>query len=464
MLTFKDSLDGVVITIFPPSLPSSSSGPASNHFCMPGQQLSQECGHNFIRCQDLFMVVADDLQTVVLFIPLVRGIALVGVSQEANGGYSVEHRILPTFDDSAPATSCSPSVFFSILDGYFAVCTNKTTNFVAVFEVQLNKSSLSSSGLVPTNQLTIPAPYGNLSNASNFLHVEIDSSHEHIIFAVGRVIYSIRPFFYSAAALGEEIPSGTCDQVHTLVPIQGAEFYAYCSDYVFTYDVGEQDWIVQEAIAGLQGRGVVYPCPRPDTDISVFSDHFQINRNDLNKNVDIEGDSYSSGVCLGNSSHSYFAYMDGGTGLYVYALSIVGLEEDRIAQFPHQCGDTCYPLVAVADQYLIVRDSMKISVLDGQGNLSAALIEASYTTTPLVTVVVLERPPTRPSPGTVTPTDHTSTVHVSTTNGGHVAPRKEVSYTKSIVGGVIGMSVVGFIIAMCAVIVFLCYRRSKGMQ
>ena len=458
LLGFKDNLNDVLITITSPSSVSVSQ-------YLKNQQLSQECGHHFIHCQDLFTetVITDDLQTVIIFIPLVRGIALVGVSQEDSGEYSIQlHAILPTSDATAPATSCSPSAFFRILDGYFAVCTNQTTNFIAAFEVRLNTSFLSNSGLVPTNQLTIPAVYGNLTNASNLLHIEIDRNHQYIIFAMGRAIFSIKPSLYFIGPLAEEVSSETCDQIHTLVPIRGAEFYAYCSDYVFTYDVGEQDWLWQETIAGLQGRGLVYPCPRDDTTISVFSDHIKISRNDLSKNVNIEGDSYSSGMCMGDSTQNYFAFMDSDAGLNVYALDTVGLEEDRVAQLPYQCGDTCYPLVAVAGQYLIVRDSVGVSVLDVQevldlqGDLSA-VIEATFTNTPLVTVVALERPsPTSPGTGTVKPT---GTAQVSTTNE---VPRKDVSNTSSIAGVIGGALAVAALVALLIIgAVFGVYRCKR---
>lgn len=385
----EDTFEGVVVSTFhPASVPPGSQ--ESQRLTLQGQHISEECGPRFVRCQNLLRETfyAGNVQQTVVFVPLAEGLAVVGASRDANAQFRIKlHTILRTAGTPIVGISCSPSTVYKILDGYFTVCTNQTTNIVSVFEIHLNKSSLQSTGLTfPTNQLTVPPYVGSIANASNFVHVEIDQSHEYIIFAVGTVIYSMRPFLYAAGPLGNGIPSATCERVHTLVHQQEAVLYAHCTEHIFTYDIGEENWLVQDTFAR---RGLPYPCPKQETDLSVFADYIQYTVDGLVENVETQGDAYGSGVCFGNTTQSYFAFRDKNLGVFALDLQTAEL----VLVTSSACLDDCYQLNAVDSRYLIVREdsSRTVLVLDYFGP-RLRLIEALHASAALATVVSLECP------------------------------------------------------------------------
>lgn len=388
LFAVEDTSEGVVVSTFhPPTDPAQLQG--SQRLTLQGHRLSEECGHTFTRCQHLLRetFLANGVQQTVVFVPLVDGLAVVGLSRGPDAHYRIQlHTILQTIGPPAEI-SCSPSAVYKILDSYFAVCTNQTTNYVSVLEVQLNTSSLPSSRVTyPSSQLTVPPFVGNITNASNFVHVEIDRNHEYIIFAVGTVIYSMRPFLYAAGPLGNGIPGATCERVNALVHKQGAVLYAFCTDHLFTYDIGEEDWLVQDTYAR---RGLPYRCPAQETDLNVFTDYIQYTMDGLIENLEIQGDAYSSGVCFGNATQHYFAFRDKSTGVFVLNLQTSELVSVSVSA----CQDSCYPLNTVDGRYLIVREDAlrKVLVLDYLGQ-RLRLIEALHTSATLATVVQLDCP------------------------------------------------------------------------
>lgn len=388
LFAVEDTSEGVVVSTFhPSSAPAAPQG--SQRLTLVRHYLSPECGHNFGRCQNLLKdsFLANSMQQTVVFIPLVEGIAVIGLSRDSAAHYRIQlHTILQTIGPPADI-SCSPSTMYKILDSYFAVCTNQTTNFVSVFEILLNTSFLSSTRITyPANQIIVPPSVGSIANASNFVHVEIDRNHEYIIFAVGTLVYSMRPFLYASGPLGGAIPNEACEQVNALVHKQGSELYAFCSEHLFTYDIGDEDWLVQDTFAR---RGLPYRCPRQETDLSVFADYIQYRIDGLFETVEIEGDAYSSGTCFGNSTQSYFAFRDKGTGVFVLHLQ----NSELVSVSTSSCQHDCYPLNAVDNRYLVVREdvSRKILVLDYLGQ-RLRLIEALHTSAALATVVELVCP------------------------------------------------------------------------
>lgn len=414
LITFEDGAEGVIVSIFNSSnarpqtgaQTESQSGPQRmQHLAIPirNHHLSRECGHNFHRCQKVLVetFTADNIQHRIIFVPLGGELALVDIAQDSSSQLHIEHLTIPT--DEPVEFSCSPSAFFKILDAYFAVCTNQTTNFVSVFEVQLNKTSLRSTRIsYPIIQFTLP-PNLNIVNASNFLHIEIDRNHEYIVFAVGTALFSLRPFIYSVQAIGT-VPSSICDSIHMLVPRSGPQFYVFCSKYLFTYDVGEEDYWSQDAFTS---RGIPYQCPKPGTNISVFNTYMHIRfRNDAIENVALEGNAYSSGVCFGNATQNYFAYTDEDAGLFV--LDLVSSKPVLVSSSA-ACLDNCYPLIPVDNRYLIVRETQERKVLVlGFFGPQLKLIEAAHVMAPLVTLLFLDCRVEIPAGNVIPPRDQTS--------------------------------------------------------
>ena len=382
-----------------------------------------------------------------IFIPLHRELALVEVKRDANLLYHMDSIFLRTYGES-PAFDCSPSTSFKILTAYHVVCTNKTTNFVSVFEVLLNKTSLQSSRIAYlTNHITIPSSVGNISNSSNFIHVEIDENHEYIAFAVGTAIYTFRPFLYIERRLGD-IPSMYCDRVHTVVPLHGAQFRAFCSESYIRYDIGEGDWLDGDTFTR---KGVPYSCPRSGTNLSVFSSYIQYNiRNNLHENVEILEGEHNSGICFGNSTQRYFAFV-GNNGTFVLDLETSNLT----AILPSSTCQGCLPLIVKEDRYLIYRDdtSRRVTVLDLFGE-QLVLIEALHVTAPLVTLLSMECPQ---SPPDVLPPDIINQV-----------PRDDIADTRNDLGKILPGAVVPIVvllaILLAVVLIAVQWKKSRWVM
>ncbi len=316
-------------------------------------QLSRECGDSQFRCQDLLVEsysVGSTRHTVV-FLPLDGGLGLVDITQTAPY-YRVEYnqQILRT-DGEPQAISCSPSAVFKILDGYFAVCTNQTSNFVSVFEILLNKTFPARSLIsYPTNQLTIPPQLGGVVNISNFLHIELDINHQYIVFGIGTSVFSLRPLQYSSERL-EDVRASACDRIHSLSPLAGEQFYIHCAEHLFTYDIGEEDWLLLDRV---DQRGIPYVCPRGNAYLSVFSSYIEFTDSDnLRVTVELPGQAYSDGMCFGNATQSYFAFRDKTAGAFVLDLQ----SSEVTAVMTTACGGECYPLLALHQRYLIIRNA-----------------------------------------------------------------------------------------------------------
>lgn len=389
-MAIEDNHEGVSLTIFP-TKEKEQNGEASDQLVFKNHHLSHECGPNLERCQDplveYYINSTDKSKHSIIFIPLDGGLALVDVARSDYplGGTVIQHFIFLTNGEPVEI-SCSPSAVFKIIDGFYVVCTNWTTNFVSIFEIYLNKTSLKSTQFsFPLNELTVPASLGNITNATNFIHIEYLSYH-YIVFALGTAFYSLRPFFYAENRLGD-VQSKYCDAVHLLVQKEGVEFWAYCSDYVYSYDVGEGDWNTRYALAE---RGITYQCSQARVKVSVFSDHANIGRGGSDDSVNMRGSDFVNGVCFGNGSRDFFAYVDELAGVYVMDVETTEMR----AIYELGCNDRCLPPIVVNSSYLIIRGvgERKVSVLDFFRN-PPELLEAVNTLPVLVSMLFLPCPP-----------------------------------------------------------------------
>lgn len=384
-----DFFEGVTISLNP--IAAAGQNKASQ-LTIPNSHLSGECGQDMFRCQDLVtrhFTTADKLEHRLVYLPLQGGLALVDVMQDTATQLHMEYTILHT--SSAVRYACSPSTVHIIQNNYLAVCTNQSTNFVAVLDIRANETSLHDSTFVPTSTVTVPPSIGNISDASNYQHIEIDRSHEYIVFAVGRAMFSLQPFIYSVNRMGD-IPRRWCDTVTRLVPLKGAVFYVYCTDHLFTYDIGEEDWLTWDTFSRI---GIPHLCPQAHTNLSIFSSYISILSTDTDGTVtedivELETSAYSSGVCFGNATQSYFALSDRSAGVSVLDLMASSVTSNVSGS---ACRQVCYPLLAVENRYLLVRDTAgeKVWVLDFFGPELRREPVAAHTTPQLVSLLLFEQ-------------------------------------------------------------------------
>lgn len=375
----EDSFEGVKISL----VTLEGSEPQNMQITLRGSHLSPECGQDFFRCQDI-LVESLNMQQQLFFIPLRGGLALVNVTvdriRQSPLTLHTDHLILSSRDSGL---ECSPSAVYKILDNYFAVCSNVSTNLVSALEIRLNKSSLGNSVLVQASDITVPPFVGNVTNTSNFLHLEIDRNHEYIVVALGTAFFSLRPFDYSAEQLAD-VPSQFCDGVYQLVPLNSAQFYAYCTEHLYVYDIGEETWLLRDTFSRI---GIPYQCPGLQTNISVFDNYIHLQYTSTIENIDIKDD-FIGGVCFGNKTQNYFAFTDRSAGFFVLDLLTAELSPVSTSA----CREHCYPLVTVANRYLIVRDTQesKMLVLDFFGE-QFVLMETLHIVAPLVTLLAFEQ-------------------------------------------------------------------------
>lgn len=415
------------------------------------RHLSQECGDAFARCELVRVEVTaadkeeEPFRYAIVFLPLHKGLALVKIKHGSDQRYSTELKILDTGD-----FACSPSAVFKIRGGFFMVCSNKTTNYVSLVEIRLNTTSFQESqSSLPFIQQTIPVSVGNITDTSNFLHMELDQDHQYIVFALGTAFYSFNIYNHDMSRL-EDLPAQLCTGgVHKLIPTRSNnyQFLAFCTDNLFLYDLGEEGWISHNTFAAI---GVPYLCPHPVIDFSVFPDYIQYsittgtggNGGLLSQTVNIQGDASQNGACFGNTTHQYFAFSDP-----VIGVSIMNLNTSANL-IPFTCqDDACTPLLVMDNRYLVVRD------LAGR----LVLVVDLYTGGPLTLR-------TTASLTTILPLQH-----AVYTPEGDVVPEKKVSHNShsinmvGLIGGTVTAGCVIFIVLVVTAVILVCviHKRLK---
>ena len=451
LATVSEESNGVAVSLYNASsqLESDSGSHFSQRILMTGHRLSRECGEGFFRCQQLLVEKyhVNDTYHSVVFLPLDGGLGMVDIAQTAPQ-YLVQHHTYFLQTNLGPDEQrCSPSAVFKILNVYLAACTNQTNNFVGMFEIRLNQTSLDNTQILYfTNHITIPHEWGAVANMSNFLHIELDFSHEYILFGVGTDVFSFRPLNYNTDRFSR-VRESTCDRIHFLSPRAGAQFYIHCANHFFIYDIGERDWIELDS---FDQSGIPYVCPQePNADLSVFAGYIEyMDVQSLNVNVELSGDAYSDGVCFGNSSHSYFAFRDVAAGA-----SVLDLRSSDVASIPSSaCENTkdCYPLVPILQKYLIVRKmaERRVVVMDFSEKPSKVFIEAQFQTSPLTTLVFLECPSvtTPATPGGTEPKTKPNEVPAKSVN--RHGRGRSVGVPVGVTVGVVAIVIVGVAITI----------------
>ena len=397
---------------------------------IPDHLLSPECGQNYIRCQDV-LTKSVNLRQKVIFVPLRNALGLVSVRVVKDIPLHLEMSYT-----TLPTPSCSPSAVVKMLENYFAVCTDSSSNLVNVYDVRLNAASLDKSSLSRAIHRTVPPDIGSIARASNYLHIGLDPNHEYVVFAFDTNFVSLRPFDYSLEILSE-VPSEYCEAVNMLAPLNGPQFYAYCTEYLYMYDIGEENWLYRYTFTE---RGMPYQCPQGQTNVSVFDSYIHLEFSDSSKNVDITGDAYGSGVCFGNVSQAFFAFADTSDGVSVLNLT----DAEWISVSTAGCQAACYPLIAVDNRYLIARDSTGTRVFDFFGD-QMELITAAHNVPPLVTLLTFGPFFTSESETSIGP------------------PKMELRDTSVMVGSLVGVGllviVVISLVFITAIIVCVVYKR-----
>ena len=165
-----------VRTLFPEYYGSSRTSQWPDHnlepqmdlYFIPSHNLSSECGEQYLGCQELLVVCAqnDSRELNIIFVPLENGVLLLSYWHNS----VMTERSVFILNSS----NCSPTVFYNIDGKVYTVCINSYHLYAAVYEVRLNLSSsvtkfegaelveplvtsinLSSQSLVPSNFINV---------------------------------------------------------------------------------------------------------------------------------------------------------------------------------------------------------------------------------------------------------------------------------------------------------------------
>jgi hypothetical protein len=230
-----------------------------------------------------------------------------------------------------------------------------------VYEVQLN---FGGSGTTLAEQTAININHSSL-NFSNFIIVD-----QRIYFAIGSTIIVLDILDSTRTQQYSELPE--CPQVYKLVAVgagsgdQQIQLQAYCIDKYILYDPVYGDWT---SIYPFSSNGVPYLYPDNNYRATFFTNGtLQFSERGLLLNT-INNANISNGICFESHNRTYFAYSAADQQHYnvcVYDF----ITQNHYPVSPYFCLQECPQLFILDDQYLIIRDSDRDSILDTKTNFS----------------------------------------------------------------------------------------------
>ena len=345
---------------------------------IPGHNLSSECGDQYFRCQELLVVNESlfvqnmdhtggmSLNNNIIFVPLKDGALFLHLWYDSSN-----NMIINWSSFIVNSSNCTPTVSYNINSTIYMVCINSYTEYVAVYEVQLNLSDsvVEIEDVILVEQLTRSSfsisGSNSSSNFSNFITVD------HKIFvAVGNTIIvmdidtkQLTQYDPAAAALPN------CTQIYKLVPAIGAGnqqlLLAYCIDRYVYIDPQYGDWTDGQCYSS---NGIPYLCPDNNyRAISFINGTLKFSERDITLSVNTRIN-ISSGICFESQNTTYFAYSDQQhNNVYVYNF----ITKKYFSVFPYDCThQDCPQLHFLENQYLVIRDANHNLVLDATTNFS----------------------------------------------------------------------------------------------
>ncbi len=446
LITVENTTQGITVNVL------NKHNNALQYQKFEGRYLSSQCGDHYFRCQDLFIVSSTStvknktLVYHIVFVPLRDGILLLK--------YLYNGASLSKTDDYFLGISfgCSPTLVSEISENIFTVCLNEETRNVTVLRVYLNSSSIKDSHigrpLVTFNGLSNPP------HLSDFKYVNSDTSNpndQQIIFASSKYLYGFAPLSYLHYPLGLV---GNCSSPESLVYyVPNDEVLVYCRDDSAVYFSLSHPHTINQT--GYSKHGQPFLCPNPDVRITVFASasyvQYTVWSNNSRENFNIHDMKFDSGVCIGSTEHTLFAYNDKDKGVYVLdpATSNLTHLSSKACLNSH-----CEPLLVFQNRYIVIRERENndgnVIVVDSQQNYTA-VITAEHVKADLLTLLIEQDASfCSLTNGSLSPTGSTPTVSPPSVPGTQIAgPAAGVS---------VGLVVV---LVVCSVIVIIVRKRRQ---
>ena len=423
-------------------------------------RISPGCGNNYFRCQNLLVEtgasLTNEVTRYILFVPLKDHVHLVelSISNDSTVQFGAEYEI------STTTQGCSPSAMFKVGNVIYTICVDIEENSVALYEIRLNKKSLSQSYMLSMADGEYLFQTGqNIANASNFLYMEYNYD-TYIFFAINNTLYAIRP---SEGSIDNFGPIGaSCRNVNELVLTgNDGEILAYCDRHLVYYSMDSAYWTLEET---YENAGRRYICPDSTLHLSVFTEqpYITYNTTGSKENISISS-SILSGVCYGSANHSFFAYIEEQEGLFL--LDTLTATVHSITSI--SCHNmSCQPLLVAENRYLIIRNTDNgdgtMWVMDTGLSSNLSLIFEAQHTSPDLLALVVDMNLTRcfePHTTTELPTENSTSVSTADTT----KPESVEVHTIVIVVPVI-VGIFVLIVVIVIVVLVICVVAAKVVR
>ena len=450
LVTAINMESGAEVRIFPPSGKSYAHKDIKRH-------LSPECGEDYFRCGEPFIIdytapstdqEPQHLEHVVI-LPLAKAIGLLKLKLNSNhvlyvsGDYTID----------LSEHNCSPTAVYHISNAYYVVCLNTKNNFLTLLELRLNVTILEDSYVRDErNQF----PHLNvLSNVTNFVYVYL---FEHFIFfAAGYNMVAFKPLSYTFQSWEVELEKLNC-YVMSLAYIGDGEMLAFCLNKQAVYIDLNRETTFFSINYTTGGRPFV--CPNPDIFLSVHTAakyvEYGLRSSNEVKNFEIPMLQFDNGICLRARNKTLFAYTDRDMGVHLLDVPegiLTTLSTTSCINYP------CQRLVLLGDRYLVVREkrgaSWFITVFDSANENFTAVIEVPHTQADLMGVVETVVPCSEP------PSNGTNQQQEATSKSNKSSLDKRVIIAVCTTG-VIFIFVVALVsVGIVVLIVWVCYTQNR---
>ena len=283
LLAFRDSENGVEVTVFPVTENHRFQGTSrrsvneTQRFIIPGYKLSCDCGDFYFRCQDILVntsIQGDGREINVIFIPLEDGVLFVSYWFDSNNA-TVE------WDTSVmDIPDCNPTLFYTANSNIYTICINSTQELITVYEIQKSQLIIENAVLVgPLTNISVPELSNSSSGLTRFV-VQVSESENKVFFAVKNVVFEMNVLNSMSTKQLLELPG--CIQIHKIRLARGEQLLlAYCADAYLCIDPVNEQWT---SIRTYSLRGIPYLCPNKDYKVFLFNDTVS-ERNCLNFTV-----------------------------------------------------------------------------------------------------------------------------------------------------------------------------------
>ena len=181
------------------------------------------------------------------FLPLQNGLLLLNVSN-----FGENSRLAIGAFHIITNTVCSPTTVFKLYSSFYTMCTDLHNQYISLYEVKLNSTSLEHSQLYgPLTELSsldlVGFSSSDVVNMSNFL-LDLDIPHQPLIyFAIDNYLFTIdlvdRLFYDTFNSLGLKF---NCRHVKRLVKASSSQLLIYCAESYVYYNVEVQDWTSEQ--------------------------------------------------------------------------------------------------------------------------------------------------------------------------------------------------------------------------